>query len=130
MFQDMAPVLFLLSFLSPPSSDRLFVFLLQRECRRFPPQAECRLWIGRADAHLKWIDKRVALFPADRDALLEYRKQVEEWRSLWADLSCLQTRPNWSYEWRYLARIREAIGEENYRRGYVPPPIAPWFLEN
>ena len=126
----MAPALFLLLFLPYLSSDRVSVFLLQCEYQRFPSLAECRLWIGRADAHLQWIDKRMALYRNEQYVWLEYRRQVEEWRSLWSDLRCLRTLPNWPTEWRYLARIREAIGEENYRRGYVLPPIAPWFLNN
>lgn len=124
----MIPALLLTVALAHFSAERAAVLLLQAELLRFPKVKECRRWVERADEHLRWLDKRILLFPADREGWWLYRKQVEEWRNVWWDLAAIQTRPNWVHEWQTLNRIREAIGEENFRRGYVSPPIASYYL--
>lgn len=110
----------------PP--ERISVFLLRCELSRFPSKAECRYWDEQVEKHLCWIDGRMALFPHERESWWRYRRDVVAWQRIWTMLRSLQTRPNYVSEWCSLAEIREFIGEENYRRGFLYPPIAPCYL--
>lgn len=97
--------------------------------QRLPPADVCHEWVRRADQHLEWIEQRAALFPWDRPRWSLYRQQVVEWRELWYQLWLCQSYPYYPADRERLAFVRQAIGEDNWRKGHVPPPIASYFLE-
>lgn len=96
---------------------------------RFPSQEKCRYWTTRACEHLRWIDEQAKLHPADRAQWMRYREQVEAWMCVWEALETAQRWPYWADDETRMKLVREAIGEDNWRRGYVPPPIASYFLD-
>ena len=110
------------------SRERVSVFLLRCELSRFPSKAQCRYWDQEAEKHLRWIDVQARLFPHQREDWWAYRRDVEASLRAWNMLYILQTRPNNVHEWYSLNEIRTFIGEENYRRGFLYPPIAPCYL--
>lgn len=107
----------------PPS-----VIFLRHELLRFPSAEACCKQRQRADRHLAWIEKRMLLFPHDRYELWQYRCQVAEWREVWDKLETCQVNDFSAYNEGRLDFIRKAIGEWNYRMGYVPEPVAQCFL--
>lgn len=110
--------------LDAPSVD---IFVLKCELSRFPTLAECRYQIQRADEHLVWVNDRIRLTPVDREVWLYYRQQVLEWQEVWSQLAVARAPPTILYDWERLKYVRRAVGEENYRRGFVYPPVAEWL---
>lgn len=101
---------------------------LRRDLARFPDIATCRAYIAVGEKHLTWIDYRIALLPFERAEWTDYRMQVVGALEVWRDLETAHeySQYAWSPEYgrRRLDRVREAIGEEAYWFGYLPPPFA------
>lgn len=96
---------------------------------RFPSVETCQYRLDRSQRHLDWIDERMLLFWRDRAELLRYRQQVAAWREVWEALRTAQRWPYTRQDEERMKRVREAIGEDSWRRGHVPPPIASYFLD-
>lgn len=111
--------------LDAPSID---ILVLKFELSRFPTVAECEYQLRRADEHLHWVDDRIRLMSLDREMWLYYRQQVVDWKYVWSELLTARRPLTIMGDWGRLQFVREAIGEENYRLGYVPPPVAEWLV--
>jgi len=104
---------------------------LQSELSRFPSQETCRMWTDFADTHLKWIETRILLFPADRAVWAEYRTQVMYWRDVWWRLSNAIYYANCNRlveAWEEFDDVRRAVGEQAYYVGFIWPPVAAHML--
>lgn len=116
----------------PPSAstrERIDLLILRANLKRFPSPKTCNYWIARSSRHLDWIDERMRLFPYNREAWTLYRQQVVEWGAVWHALRTCQTNSTIAEDGVRFQWIRRTIGEENYRRGFVPPPIASYLLD-
>lgn len=117
-------------FLRLPAEEQAF----RIELARFPSEARCQESINNGEAHLTWIEWKIALHPYDRLHWQLYHWQIREWLAVWRSLLYAHWyRPPYALSLSgrrgHMAFVRQAIGELNYRDGYVYPPIAPCFRE-
>lgn len=96
----------------------------EEELARFPSPEQCAKWIEFGDKHVAWVERRCdsGLFVTRYDEWL-WRSYLTEMRCRLRMWRCLHNaQHSEGYRRAYLNELREQLGEELYKDGWVPIP--------
>lgn len=100
------------------------------DLHRFPPAAVAEPYYKLASAHRDWIcqQKPKALTRADEAFWWAWQLEADHCRRAWDHLwdAHRVTVFEVSARRRWLAKLRETIGEQDYWDGRMPPPVPVW----
>jgi hypothetical protein len=95
---------------------------------RFPGPQACEGCVALAEAHVKWLwdEGRHEDYPWRGDELVYRREDAGARLERWRQLSAAWDRDRWHLEMRRseLATLRRELGEDAFRAGRMPWPVA------
>lgn len=105
---------------------------IQLMLKRFPDKDYFNNEAYKARTHLVEFKKLRWRYNGDlRVEFDHYCGQVERWIEIYQEAYYLFTRDGTlDRQWCRVEALRWIIGEDNYKKGYVPPPYAPWLIKN
>lgn len=94
---------------------------VEADIKRFPCRWVAEDALEHADCHIAWIE----MWQTTDDSLdlKVWRQEAETQRDCWWRLKYAWIPPTRAWD---MDRLKEAIGEGNYRLGLMPPPVPVW----